>query len=394
LVTECGLVFKSNDFRNIIDLRFVQLRFPKNEEKVMRVAAGSSFVSIMTEQGRCFSSLHDDKNSLVESSKLSKLRVVDINAGAQHVLVSAELRHEDENGNEQQQPMLNQTYTINFKPIKGLGNGEENYQEPDTGESMSIAALPLHCEDITQYEDKLSLNETDGSTRPNGCSRATTLECHDTASSGSNSTRKNSANRSDSTIRYIDNGIDMIIPGECLLLCVCNHGVQFNFPLFRNSTEEEKARIGSVRINIPDDEKLAEDDDGGDGEPKKMPRRKTPMPRNGPTSEDELEESGIVDRDEDLLYNGDDDDDVSTNTLNESTESLNEFVKEENKINADKSIGAASKLKKWKKFMAGVKDKGRGLSCKNTDNVIGENDAVESTAVVQSTPNTKSCSIM
>lgn len=197
LVTECGLVFKSNDFRNIMDLRFDQLKFPHNTEKIVKIAPGMNFVSILTEQGRCFSMLSDETN-LIESGKLKDLRVIDINAGAQHVLVSAEVRNEDVNGN--QEPMLNQTYTINFKPIKGLGNGEENYQEPDTGEAMRA---PINGDDI----DKASLIELESTLRNIG-SRATTLECKDTESSGNSSVQKLSPNRSGSTIRFIDNGVD------------------------------------------------------------------------------------------------------------------------------------------------------------------------------------------
>lgn len=203
LVTECGLVYKSNDFRNIMDLRFDELKFPSNKEKIVKIAPGANFVSIITEQGRCFS-LISGESSLVESGKLKNLRVVDILAGAQHVLVSAMLRNEDLNGN--QEPLLNQTYTINFKPIKGLGSGEDNYQEPDTGENLRA---PINCEDTTQYDnaDKISMIELDDTLRNIG-SRATTLECKDTESSGNSSLQKLSPDRSDSTIRFIDNGID------------------------------------------------------------------------------------------------------------------------------------------------------------------------------------------
>jgi hypothetical protein len=200
LVTECGLVYKSNDFRNIMDLRFDELKFPNNKEKIVRVAPGSNFVSILTESGRCFSLLKDETN-LVESGKLKDLTVVDIQAGAQHVLVSAMLRNEDLNGN--QEPMLNQTYTINFKPIKGLGSGEENYQEPETGEN-------LRSFDMYDNADKISVIELEGSVRDIG-SRATTLECKDTESSGNSSATKVSPNRSDSTIRFIDNGVDKTV---------------------------------------------------------------------------------------------------------------------------------------------------------------------------------------
>lgn len=216
LVTECGFVFKSNDFRNIMDLRFDELKLPKNAEKIVKIAPGASFVSIQTESGRCFSWLNEETN-LIESGKLKKLRVVDINAGAQHVLVSAMLRSEDVNGN--QEPLLNQTYTINFKPIKGLGSGEDNYQEPDTGENLRTNSC------VNDNTDQISVIELDDA-RETG-SRATTLEFNDAESSGDSSVMKLSPNRSDSTIRFIDNGIDKTLhvqdtpeagDGEFLLL--------------------------------------------------------------------------------------------------------------------------------------------------------------------------------
>lgn len=200
LVTECGLVYKSNDFRNIMDLRFDEMKFPGNDEKIVRVAPGSNFVSVMTESGRCFSKIADDLN-LVESGKLKDLRIVDIEAGAQHVLVSAIHRNEDVNGN--QEPVLNKTYTINFKPIKGLGSGEENYQEPDTGEN-------LRSFDMYENSDKISVIELEGSARDTE-SRATTLECKDTESSGNSSMDKVSPDRSNSTVRFIDDGIERVL---------------------------------------------------------------------------------------------------------------------------------------------------------------------------------------
>lgn len=201
LVTESGLVFKSNDFRNIMELRFDELKLPNNSEKIVKIAPGMSFVSMLTESGKCFSLLNHESN-LIESNKLRDLRVVDIKAGAQHVLVSVILRQDDVNGN--QESALNQTYTINFKPIKGLGSGEENYQEPDTGEN-----LRTRCDDISECisEDMISVIDLHEIAR-NGGSRATTLECKDSHSSGSSSQLKKSPNRSDSTVRFIDDGID------------------------------------------------------------------------------------------------------------------------------------------------------------------------------------------
>lgn len=185
-----------------MELRFDEMKFSGNTEKIIKIAPGFNFVSILTESGKCFSLLNKE-SGLVESGKLKELRVVDIHAGAQHVLVSAMLKDDK---NENQDAMLNQTYTINFNPIKGAGNGQdngENYHEPDTGESV-----PMNCEDVTEDNgDKISVIDLSETTRGSG-SRATTLECKDSHSSGSSSLQKLSPNRSDSTIRFIDNGID------------------------------------------------------------------------------------------------------------------------------------------------------------------------------------------
>ncbi|CRK96104.1 CLUMA_CG009540, isoform A, partial [Clunio marinus] len=171
LVTESGLVFKSNDFRNIMELQFDEFKFSNLDEKILKIAPGENFASIITESGRCFSLLKREK-TLIESSKLKNLRVVDVNAGSQHVVVSAFRRIKDMNGNHE--TLLNQTYTINFKPIKGVGSGEENYQEPDTGENLRPA---LNSENISRFEneDKVSLLDLEESPRNIG-SRATTLE--------------------------------------------------------------------------------------------------------------------------------------------------------------------------------------------------------------------------
>ena len=370
LVTDCGLVFKSNDFRNIMDLRFDELKIPNVTEKVVKIAPGTNFVSILTDDGRCYSLLNDEKD-LIESGKLKNLLVVDIKAGAQHVLVSAMTRNEDVNGN--QEPMLNQTYTINFQPIKGLGNGEENYQEPDTGENLRARMTRIKSEEAMNYDngDKLSVIELED-TLCNG-SGTTTLEC--SGSSGKSSDQGHSPNPSDSTIRFIDNGFDksMILPEGKL---ICLHGDE---PVM-------KVRTNSVRINVDEDE---------DYEHKSIERTKTPMPRSRKvkvTNED-LDENGIIDRDEDL-YN--DDDDVSTSTMHGSDDSLEQYIKEENKINDEKTNGFLpnKKIKKLKQFVSDIKDKGKGLSCKNADNVIDEHEANLNDTLYHSKDNSKSCAIM
>lgn len=177
-----------------MDLRFDELKFPDLTEKIVKVAPGKNFASVMTEDNKCFSLLRED-STLVESAKLKNLRVIDINAGTQHVLVSTILRNEDVNGND---PMLNQTYTINFKPITEMGNGEENYQEPDTGESLRATMDSSHFDS----DDKISVIELEESMRMG--SRATTLECKETESSGNSSAQKFSATSLKSSIRYTD----------------------------------------------------------------------------------------------------------------------------------------------------------------------------------------------
>lgn len=117
-----------------------------------------------------------------------------------------------------------------------------------------------------------------------------------------------------------------------------------------------------------------------------MPRRTKVV-----ASADELDDTGMIDRDEDL-YN--DNDDVSTSTMHESDESLAEYIKEENKINSQKSNLMNGKMRKLRdsmeKVVTNMKDKGRGLSCKNADNVIAEPHEV----VYGPRDSVKSCSLM
>jgi hypothetical protein len=217
LLTENGTVHKSINMKSVIDMRFEEVQFDINEEKIVKIAPGAAFITIITEKGRCFSLLDDDKSTLIASGKLKDLRAIDINAGSQHVLVSTMLRSEDENGNEQ--IMLNKTYTINFKKITEMGNGEENYQEPETGEKIRTPLeLAENFSPTNEKVETLSLIESEESIRGNIVSRATTLECKDTESSGHSSANNLSPNHSDTTIKFIDNGIEKVLetpdPGE------------------------------------------------------------------------------------------------------------------------------------------------------------------------------------
>lgn len=136
--------------------------------------------------------------------------------------------------------------------------------------------------------------------------------------------------------------------------------------------------------------------DNDDEELSAFSRKKTPMPRirkaKQPT-DDELDENGIIDRDEDLY---DDNDDVSTSTLRGSDESLQDYINEENKINQSKSTNAQmlmnEKMKKIKKFMNDVKDKSKGLSCRTADNVIDEYSTSNEQHMNEN--HKKSCAIM
>jgi hypothetical protein len=140
-----------------------------------------------------------------------------------------------------------------------------------------------------------------------------------------------------------------------------------------------------VTVNVKDS--IDNDDD----ELSAFSRKKTPMPRirkaKLPT-DDELDENGIIDRDEDLY---DDNDDVSTSTLRGSDESLQDYINEENKINQSKSNAQImnEKMKKFKKFMTNVKDKSKGLSCRTADTVIDEYPAEN-----MNENHKKSCAIM
>jgi hypothetical protein len=201
LLTENGVVYKSMNMKSVDAITFEEVTFPELNDKIAKIAPGVSFLSIITAGGRCFSLLDDDKTLLIESGKLRDLNVVNISAGAQHVLVATMLRSEDENGNEDLQ--LNQTYTISFKKITEMGSGVDNedYQEPDTGEIAKNGRF-WHGDS----NDNVSLIELEESIRGNG-SRATTLECKDTESSNHSSANEDTE-RPSSTIRFIDNGVE------------------------------------------------------------------------------------------------------------------------------------------------------------------------------------------
>lgn len=141
----------------------------------------------------------------------------------------------------------------------------------------------------------------------------------------------------------------------------------------------------------------SEEDDNLEGDGKKIARKKTPMPRARKTkvvTEDELDENGIIDRDEDLY---DDNDDVSTSTLRGSEESLEAYINEENKINelnkASNNEGGSERFKKVKKFMNNMKNKGKGLTCKHADTVIDEYSQQE-VDLSKDNHHKKSCIIM
>lgn len=214
LLSDSGVVYQSDTMTTILDMRFEEIHFPGNDEKIVKIAPGLAFISIMTESGRCFSLLEEDKTNLIESGKLAELNVIDINAGAQHVLVSTMLRSEDENGNDE--PMLNKTYTISFKKITEMGSGADNYQEPST-ENSKIKTPATVIEGFASDKsdddknDNNSLMDTEESLRGNNGSRATTLECKDTESSNQSSAHKRSTTeRPDSIIRFIDNGVEKL----------------------------------------------------------------------------------------------------------------------------------------------------------------------------------------
>ncbi|KAL7048774.1 hypothetical protein ACKWTF_003488 [Chironomus riparius] len=372
LLTDSGNVFQSTNMTSILDMRFEEVDFPGNEEKIIKVAPGLAFTSIMTESGRCFSLLDEDRTNLIESGKLKELNVIDINAGAQHVLVSTLLRDEDYNGNGDSR--LNQTYTINFNKITEMGSGADNDQEPVITEKMKSAKVieSLSSEKSDdEKNDNISLIDIEESIRGNNGSRATTLECKDTDSSNSSSThnKHSTTDRPDSVIRYIDNGIE------------------------KRSASANRMRNGSAKMNVNDTSEDNEDDE--DEDRMKMPRKKTPMPRarkQKDVTDDDLDENGIIDRDEDLY---DDNDDVSTSTLRGSDESLQDYINEENKVNSmNKSNGNIinEKFKKVKKFMIDIKDKGKGLSCKNSDTVIDEYP--QDTVTNVNDNHKKSCAIM
>lgn len=164
---------------------------------------------------------------------------------------------------------------------------------------------------------------------------------------------------------------------------------------------------GLVALLIDDSTTATEtttDDDG-----KTVQRQKTPMPRarkaKVTVEVDDFDENGIIDRDEDEFRNDDDDDDVSSSTAEHSSEnnsdSLEEYIEEEKRINAEnlKDRGVANeRMTKWRRIVSEMKEKGRGLSCKNVDNVIsedrGDSAKVTSDEIKEKNNSSASCALM
>lgn len=144
-----------------------------------------------------------------------------------------------------------------------------------------------------------------------------------------------------------------------------------NKTLIKKMSSTGKFRNGSVKLLIEESATTTTDDDE-----KIIQRKKTPMPRARRTkvtvSDEDLDENGIIDRDEDVYIN--DDDDVSSSTVPGSSDSLDEYIQEENRINSEnlKDNVPPEKMTKFKQFMSEMKEKGRGLSCKNADNVLSD----------------------
>lgn len=155
--------------------------------------------------------------------------------------------------------------------------------------------------------------------------------------------------------------------------------IKIEFTTFFTSLHTGRIRNGSVKMLIEDSTttttEMTDDDD------KIIQRKKTPMPRvrraaKVTVSDEDLDENGIIDRDEDV-YRNDDDDDVSSSTVQGSSDSLEEYIQEESRINAEnlKDNVTQEKMTLWKQFkteMREMKEMSKGLSCKNADNVLND----------------------
>ena len=249
---------------------------------------------------------------------------------------------------------MNKTYTINFQPINEPGNGVDNYQEPDTGERTRdlFGRTCENCIFDNPNQQESDLDDAFYASRPSLGSRATTIEYKDTDSDSNRKMSKMSSAQTaftdnfedDEKIKFIDNGVTLENGAK---LCRCKS----------NCRRKREREMNDEALNALNLEEMKETK-----VPKAVSRRKTPMPRDNVRSEDDLDEAGMIDRDEDEDYN--DDDDVSTNTtLNDSDYSLEDYLKEEAKIKAEKERLRLNN--KWNRFL-------RGMSCKNTDTVVPE----------------------
>lgn len=179
MTTENGSVYKSNKFKKVNELKFEEFKHIK--PSIKKVSTGLNFITLLTFDNRCLSSLESDKINLIESKKLKNLDVVDINSGSSHIIVSVFPKGKSK------QVKTEEIFTINFDTIK----------EPDDQENENCNEnnFPSDIENFSSSDTFKNDQKTQITTN---LSRATTSEFRS----------EESASETDE-IKFINNGIDV-----------------------------------------------------------------------------------------------------------------------------------------------------------------------------------------
>lgn len=311
LIIESGAVFKSNKFRKTNELKFEELKFLKH--KVRKITTGFNFLTILTDDNRCLSSLDSDKTNLIESNKLKKLDVLDIESGSAHILAS----------------VVPKGKKIKLKKaisavIMGNHEPEQNTEDATKVVNAENGEIETNGNENNNEEDE---NDEDKECTP------ITIEAISCPSSVQD-------DEDDQEIRFINNGVD-VTNGADEVEGTENNEVpkeeETNEVVKENKNTEENMNTGE-NMNTEEKHHVTIDADADVENHEKPPieRQKTPMVRAINASEDDNPiPDDIIDREE----QSDNDMDTSPiESLNESPASdysLEEYVKEEDKQEAN-----------------------------------------------------------
>lgn len=383
MIIENQKVYKSGEFSKIEEIKFENFDLLKDNLNFSDISFGSNFLSLLTMDGR-FLTTFDEQSSnseLKEYEKLSNLKTISILSGLNHMLMLSKPRI-----NKLEiiiNSSFNQTYIIETNPHK----------KSKIESSVMNLRQPINCEDVTEYleinnNENYQNSSSDTSLYNQNDSRATTLEYKDTDSKSNSSAgnaendkingnfikreqrslrdfkqRQSADTKNDKLdIRYIENGIHIGNSADM---------VSLNDSTYLGETLQsmEISNIRSLKLKTQDDLRdICKEK--GIVETKVVQRIKTPMPKiRKPIESDEDDSSSGMDS--------------STESFHESDYSDEEFTLKRTKEKSNSNSLTSSKPSiKIKNFFRELKNKGREISCKNSDNVIAEGKLQEKSLII------------